>query len=302
MTNFLTCFILLNLAFLPPQGQGFWNGLAQNDPSEITNPQGNEDQQNTFNNSLDNLPLESPQQPPAADAYAVIFRAYDRATLSAQVTTTIKKIYYRMGQAFHKNDLLILLDDTVFQGLVYKAKGSLNKANAELKSKNQLFQEDIASVFELKTAEANVAIATSDLISAEHALNACHILAPYNGKIVQLFVDEAELIQEGKPLIEIVNDDQVIGQILLPANVFILKNLTLGKSLKIAVKETEKSVVGKILRISPIIDPASSLIKIDILIDNKDGELRPGMIGSTTFINDLNDNENSSIKEEPMKR
>jgi hypothetical protein len=66
--------------------------------------------------------------------------------------------------------------------------------------------------------------------------------------------------------------------------------------LKIFVNEVKESVTGSILRISPIIDPASSLIKIDILVENKNGFLRSGMLGYTSF-----ENESSSSTYERKK-
>ncbi len=234
-----------------------------------------------------NIPSENYTPPKTAPSYAVIFRSFDRATLSAEITSTVQKITHRMGESFEIGELLILLDDTIFQGLLYKARASLDKAKAELGAKEKLYKENIASHYELKTAQANVATAMSDVINAKHAIKACHIIAPYNGKVVQLFVEDAELIREGNPLIEIVNDEQLIGQVLVPANATNLSRIALGTNLKIEVTETGETVMGKILRVSPVIDPASSLIKIDIVVDNKEEKLKSGMIGSITLENDI---------------
>jgi membrane fusion protein (multidrug efflux system) len=254
-------------------------------PSEIS-PETTTRSQNGLEVPTHTLPNEMPSEIPSIhisepELFAVIFRAFDRATLSAQVTSTVQIITKRMGEPFQAGELLIQLDDTVFEGLRQKAQGNLAKAQAELSSKEQLFQDNISSVYELKSAQANVAIAISDLISAEHAVRACHIMAPYNGKIVQLFVEIAELIQEGKPLIEIVNDQYLIGQVLVPASN--LSKIILNKPVMIQVRETGETVVGKILRINPVIDPASSLIKIDIVVENQNSRLRAGMIGETAL-------------------
>ncbi len=266
MNKFFIIFAIVSLFAM--QSYNFLSERSEQTPAEST---------------LENQePIEPP--PPATPqpmAYAVIFKSFDRATLSSLVTSTVIKITHRMGEYFRAGELLVLLDDTVFQGLLFKAKGTLEKAKAELEAKQNLYSQEIASLFELKTAQANVAIATSDVISAEHAIKACHITAPYNGKVVQLYVEEAELIQEGKPLMEIVNDEHLIGQVLIPANAANIKTISLGKPLKISINETGETVMGKIFRVSPIIDPASSLIKIDVLVDNKEGNLRSGMIGST---------------------
>lgn len=221
-----------------------------------------------------NEELEAPPQP---ETFPVIFKAYQRAIISARVTATVLIIPHRMGERFKKGDLLIQLDDTVFKGLELKALGALAKAEAELSSKELLYKDDIASIYEIKTAEANVAAAKSDLINARYAIDACHIVAPYDGKVVSVAVEEYELIQDGKPLIEIVNDTDLIGQILAPSNFF--SKLFLDQPLKIYVKETNSIAMGKILRLDAVIDPASSLLKVDVLVNNQNGEFRAGMIG-----------------------
>lgn len=224
---------------------------------------------------------EQEEEPPQREQFPVIFRAFHRATISSKVTTTVLEITRRMGENFTKGDLLIRMDDTVFVGLKRKAEGALAKGKAELYAKEQLFKEDIASLFEVKTAEANVAQAESDLISAQYAIEACYIIAPYNGKVVTVFVEEHELIQEAKPLIEIVNDEWLIGQVLVPANLF--SSVRVGQVLEIYVQETGQTVIGHILRVDAVIDPASSFLKIDIVVDNFNNALRAGMIGQTTL-------------------
>lgn len=222
-----------------------------------------------------------PPQPPGPESFPVIFKAFYRATLSSEVTSRILKITKRMGEHFKEGELLIHLDDRIYEGFKEKALGNLGKAESELASKQELFKEKIASFMEVKSAQAEVAVAHSDLISAEHAINACYIRGPFDGKVVNLFVEEFELIQEGKPLIEILNDDSLIGQVLVPAR--LLSQLIIDRPVKVQIQETNSIVDGKILRIEPVIDPASSLIKIDIVVDNRAQKLRSGMIGQVIF-------------------
>ncbi|MBA3720961.1 MAG: efflux RND transporter periplasmic adaptor subunit [Parachlamydiaceae bacterium] len=223
-----------------------------------------------------NPETEFKEEAPSND-FPVIFKAFYRGILSAEVTAIVEKITHRMGERFKEGELLVQLDDTIFQGYRVKAVGNVEKAKAELASKEKLFKDGIASIFEIKTAEANLGIANSDLINADHAINGCSVRAPFDGKVVNILIEEHELIQEGKPLIEIVNDDYLIGQVLSPAR--LLPILAIGRPVNIFVQETGTIEVGKILRLDAIIDPASSLLKVDIIVDNKNQKLRSGMIG-----------------------
>lgn len=277
---FLLLLILIGVALFFNQQEPQTELLAQNDLFAQKSIEASKSTQAPDTSPEPPFLPEEPIKVPS-ETFAVIFKGLDRATISSKITTTVLKIPFKMGQKFKKGDLLILLDDTVYVGFKSKAEGNLSKAIAELAAKRQLYQENIASLFEIKTAEANFAIAKSDLISSQYMIDASHILAPYDGKVVAVFVEEYELIQEGKPLIEIVNDTQLIGQVL--ADVKILQLVHLNQVIPIFVQELNETVEGKVFRIDAVIDPASSTFKIDILVDNKMDRLRPGMIGMINF-------------------
>lgn len=233
-----------------------------------------------------NLPSAYPEnfgvEPPnEIESFPVIFKAFYRGILSSEVTSRVVKITRRMGERFKVTELLVQLDDTIFEGLRQKAIGLVKKAEVEFSSKQELYKQNISSIYEVKTAESNLSGAISELINADHAINACFIRAPFDGKVVNLMVEEHELIQQGKPLIEIVNDDYLIGQVLAPTK--LLPILVVGKPVKIKIHETGTTEKGEILRLDAVIDPASSLIKVDILVNNFEQKLRSGMIGDVVF-------------------
>lgn len=215
---------------------------------------------------------------PSENYLRVILYPIYRVTLSSEViVTTVERITKRMGESFKVGELLIKLDDTIYAGLLIKAQGLLQKAKTELSAKQQLYRDGIASIFEIKAAESDLASAESDIISAQYAVDACVIKGPFDGEVVNLFVEEHELIQQGKPLIEIVDDSSLVGKVLVPSTM--LDQFFLGKEVKVKVKEINKIVTGNVLRIDSVIDPASSTIKVDIEIKNPDKTMRGGMIG-----------------------
>lgn len=218
------------------------------------------------------------------EMYQVIIDPLHRTLLSAQIQSPVEKIYKHMGDTFEKGDILIQLNDTVYQNNVKKAEAALNKAQVELDGKKQLFHDNVASLFELKEAEANVATAKADLSVAERDLNATTIKAPYDGKVVTLNIEEHELPQTGKDLIEVVYDKTLLAKLLLPSSM--LKDLKVGLPFTIDVNETKQRIQAKILRIGSVLDPSSSTIKIEAEIDNKDGKLKAGMTGKVNFQTD----------------
>jgi multidrug efflux system membrane fusion protein len=211
--------------------------------------------------------------------FRVILDPYYRTQLSAEVEFPVSKINFRMGDSFNEGDILILQDPTVLEANRLKAEAILARAKTEFSAKEQLYREKIASLFELKEAEANVASAYADVILANKNLRATSIKAPYSGKVVELAVEEHELPQPGKKIVEIIDDSILRARLLLPSSYY--TKVKVGDPISIKIRETGETVTGKITRVGSVIDPSSSTFKAEAEIDNSDDKLRVGMTGLT---------------------
>jgi len=204
-----------------------------------------------------------------------------RTALSAEVASPVKKINKKMGETFKQGELLLKLNDILFLSNMQKAESALEKAQVELDAKKQLFHDNVASLFELKEGEANVATAKADLALARRNLEATSILAPYDGKVIAVDIEEFETPQLGKNLIEVVDDNVLIARFLVPSSY--LPKLSVGMPFQILLKETGEKIPVKISRIGSVIDPSSGTVKIEADIENSSNKLRTGMTGRAIF-------------------
>lgn len=217
------------------------------------------------------------------EIYQVFLDPRHRTRLYAEVNTPVTKIYKRMGDTFKKGDPLIEFDKRVYEGVLLKAEAVVGKTETEYQAKKQLYDDNIASFFDLKDAEAEAAAAKADLILAKKNLDASVVKAPYDGKVVNLNIEEHELPTQDKELIEIIDDQVLLAKLLLPS--ILLPKIHKGESTPIWIREINDTVEGKIIRISPVIDPSSSTVKVEAEIDNSNGRLNAGMTGTVTIPN-----------------
>lgn len=204
-----------------------------------------------------------------------------RTELTSQVNTPVQKIYKRMGDSFKEGEILIHMDDDIFQGNLLKAQAALSRAETELAAKQQLYHDNVGSKFELVEAEANLATAKAELILAKKNLESSTLLAPYDGKVVNLYIEEHELPSSGKELIELVDDNILIAKLLVPSSRY--TEIEPGKTIHLNIAETGQKIDAKITRIGAVIDPSSSTIRVEAEIDNRDGKLKSGMTGEAQF-------------------
>ncbi len=224
--------------------------------------------------SLDELPVDRQH-------IRVILEARYHTELSAEITSKVIVIDKPMGQAFKKGDVLMQLDDTVYKFNQMKAAAKLSETEAKRRAAEKLYEDKVASLSELKEARAHYAEARSDLTMAQKQLNDCTLIAPYEGKVQDVLVELFERVEPGRKLMEILDDSVLLARFFAPSEQ--LANVKSGMAIDVRVQETNMVYPGIIKKVAPGIDPASSLFKVEAEINNKNGELRPGMIGAISL-------------------
>ncbi len=246
---------------------------ADKSPLNFEIPMDQEDQP-----KVDEPPKE--EERPHFPTFRIVLDPKERTIISSELNSLVAKIYKRMGDAFEPGDLLISLDTRIVEGNYRKGKAKREKALIEWEGKKQLYDQDLISLFEVKDAESAFAEADSDFITAEKLLSASKIIASYKGKVVKLAIEELELAQLGKELIETIREDVLLGFFLAPAE--LLPCLKVGTELLIEVNGAQKKTT--LTRLSPVIDPISGTIKVESEIDNKDRVWIPGLVGKVSVI------------------
>lgn len=207
----------------------------------------------------------------------VYFDPMVKSVLTAQVSAPIVSINKRMGSSFEPNETLIQLYDEVQKAGVGKAEGLLKKAQIGLDAKKRLFEDGVASLFDVADFEAAVAVAKSDLALANYLYDCCTIDVPYPGYVSTLLVNDFETPQVGQPLIEVFDARVLLGKMLFDSPY--IEKLYVGQKINIEVKEINETLEGTIVRIAPVIDPASGKFKVEAEVPNKNRRLKPGMSG-----------------------
>lgn len=230
---------------------------------------------------------ETPVTPPPVQekiklhSFNVVLEPLHMTTIYAEITTPILKINRWMGESFKKDDVLMILDNRIYEGNFEKAAAAVTRYTTELASKKQLFLDDALSQFELDEAISSLAAAEADLIIAKKYLDDTLVKAPYNGRVVKVNMKEYELALQGKELITLVDDDWLFAKFLAPSS--LINCVVIDMPLEIRIKETGNKINAKISRIAPVIDPSSATFVVEAKIDNKDKKLWAGMSGWVTL-------------------
>src|SRR4051812_5521773 len=133
----------------------------------------------------------------------------------------------------------------------------------------QANQEQQIAVLEMKQQE-------SELNTARAQITRRRIVAPFDGVIVQIYARKGEWAEPGQKALRIVNVDRLKAEGFIRAED--ATEHIIGQPTRLMVEPSgeRNTFAGKIVFVSPEIDPITGQVRIWAEIDNREGRLRPG--------------------------
>jgi multidrug efflux pump subunit AcrA (membrane-fusion protein) len=150
-----------------------------------------------------------------------------------------------------------------------------------LAEKTQLEIEQAELEFEL--ARTTRALKENDLLTAEHKIAKCQIVAPLAGFVAQILKQPGEWVQPGQPVLRLLRLDRLRAEGLVSASA--VDGQFVGRKVILRVPQGDaiSEHTGTIVFVSPEIDPVNGQVRVWAEIDNADLKLRPGLHGSLTI-------------------
>lgn len=164
-----------------------------------------------------------------------------------------------------------------------QAETELNIAKTQYNSlQHQLEQLKMGPTQEtIHVAESQYEQAKIAYTSLSSKMDDLVIESPISGFITDLKVEKGEFVGTGMLLATIQNIDQVFVEVNIPDLSFL--NLKLGEEVEIKISTINQIFSGKIIELNPQADPKTKLFKVKIVMDNKNGILKPGMTAVVNF-------------------
>ncbi|MBN2366356.1 MAG: efflux RND transporter periplasmic adaptor subunit [Calditrichaeota bacterium] len=208
----------------------------------------------------------------------------------SKVPDRIEKFYVDEGDYIRQGVLLAKIVATTIEQGVRQAEAGLLSAKAqaanlrvEFERAKRLYQENAMSnqqydavSTQYEAVKAQVQQAEAALASVKSQLNDATLTAPISGIIGKRYYETGDMANPSLPVVKIVKMDRV--KIEFDATEEDLGKLKVGQDASIFVKAYhDKIFSGKVTRISPILDPMSRMAKIEVIVDNPEHLLKPGM-------------------------
>lgn len=216
----------------------------------------------------------------------------------AEVSGKIMKIKKELGQYVTTEDTLAIIDDRIpfsnyeqARAQVLSAENNLHIAKLNLESDEELLATgDISklayenSVFNFKTAEANLLSAKATFSLLEKEYNDTRVKSPINGYISRKHIDVGTMVSITSPLYRVVDLNTLKLKVGVPQS--IIGQVKPGSKAEINVSGLNNgSFNGYVKYVSPQADEQTGSFLIEIYIKNTtDKKIRAGMTASVNLI------------------
>lgn len=208
----------------------------------------------------------------------------------SKIPDRIEKYFVDEGEAVRKGDPIArVVATTIEQGvkqneaMLISIKAQESNLAVEFERAQRLNREDAMSKQQFEAVktqyesiQAQVQQAEAALVSMKSQFSDATVTAPISGIIGKRYYENGDMANPALPLVMIVKMERV--KIEFNATEEDLGKLAVGQVANVKVKAFPDQIFeGKVYKISPILDPTTRMADVEVLVDNKNGVLKPGM-------------------------
>ncbi len=208
--------------------------------------------------------------------YSSAVEAEETIDIYARGSGLVRRVLIEEGERVREGQVLIELVDDELKLNEAEAKLAYQKLESQLKRKEELFNRQLLAKEEYEDLKINVEQSKIRWERARLSLDYAHVRAPVSGVISKRSVKLGDRIGASTKLYEMVNLSRLIAYVHVPGQG--MHNLAVGQPALVTTDFLPGTKFeGKILRISPVVDPGSGTFKVTLELKSKNRLLRPGM-------------------------
>lgn len=203
---------------------------------------------------------------------------------SAEMGGRIQRMFKDEGEYIRKGEILAKIDLESIRKQAEEVTKSLELASDVFKRQENLWNQNIGSEVQYLQAKNNKERLEKTLSTLDYQLSKSNVDSPISGYLERLMVKEGEVAGPGMPIAQIINTRKVKIVADVPESyIGILKK---GDPVTVKFPSLNRETNAKVSLIGRTIDPSNRTFKVEVDLDNKDGDLKPNLL-SIVQINDL---------------
>jgi RND family efflux transporter MFP subunit len=148
----------------------------------------------------------------------------EQTPIAFRVTGEIQEVLVKAGDVVKQGQLIAKLEDSKAKQSVNDAKAQYSLASKQYQRGKELNRRAMISKAELDELFANRELAKATFRSAQNQLTYTHLVAPFSGKVLDVYKEQFERAAAGEPILNLYQNDKVYVRIDLSDNVLAMIN------------------------------------------------------------------------------
>lgn len=217
--------------------------------------------------------------------------------ITTPVTGRVERLHRALGDSVRKGDALFTLDSSDLSsayGDAAKAKAALNQAQRDLDRQKLLFEADIAARKDFEAAQLAQAQAESDAQVTQARLSQLSasnpgsrrqfvLRSPMAGRVIEMMGAQGGYWNDITAPLMTVADLSTVSLTAAVAEKD-LASVFVGQKAGVVLNAyPDLPLEGTVRYVGEVLDPDTRTVKVRLLLDNRDGRLRPGMFAKVVF-------------------
>ena len=213
-----------------------------------------------------------------------------RVLMRSEIDGVIEKIDFEEGNEITKGKRLVDISTKEHRLKLKIAITDSNLADINIKRDEKLAAQNLISNAQLDQTRTRAESASLNKELAEISLNKSLISSPLKGTIKTRHIKVGEFVRKGDKLVEILDIDRILVKVNIPEQEIL--SIQVGQNVEVALYIMEKKTfLGRVKNIGLEADSSNRTFPVEILVDNKERQLRAGMLARTTFTKNVDQDQ-----------
>ncbi len=208
--------------------------------------------------------------------------------IPAKTSAIVKQIFVRDGEKVEKGQLLAKLDGAIYEKSIDEINTSLELATTVFERQKRLWDKKIGSEISFLEAKSNKEGLERKLATVKEQYELTNITSPINGTIDNILIKEGEMASAGFGVIRVVELSKL--KISAELSESYISQVKKNDIVMVYLPVIEKSLELSLNSVSQVINPDNRTFSIEILVPEKEINLKPNMLSELTIKDYTNNN------------
>jgi len=196
--------------------------------------------------------------------------------LNSEMSGLITQMHVTSGNTVKKGQLILSMDESIINANISELKSQLEYANYMLGKQVDLFEKELGTELDKKTAENQVNSLEAKLKTLEVQKSKMNVIAPFSGIVDEVYAKTGQLVAPQMPILRLVNNTQV--EIIASVSEKHFKNVKKGTELNVSFPNYDlESMNLKVKSVGNFIEPTNRTFTIRTEVNNNTS-LMPNML------------------------